>query len=80
MDPTEQTRREQVAEINANPGSREALEEQHGQVWSTEEMRAEFAALGFLAPFIMVQRNSDGKKGTLEFQHSPRFYYGWQEG
>lgn len=35
-DPTEAIRRQQVAEINAEPGSREALEAQHGQVWDTQ--------------------------------------------
>ena len=79
IDETEDYRRARVAEINAEPGSREALEAQHGQVWDTKEMSEEFSALGFAAPFIIVSRRDDGKKGTLEFQHSPRFYYGWME-
>jgi len=78
MDSTEQSRRERVAEINANPWSREALEAQYGKVWSTAEMSAEFTALGFAAPFIHVVRKSDGVRGSLEFQHMPRFYYGFQ--
>ena len=41
-------------------GSREALEAQHGQVWSTEELQQDFEALGFMAPFIVVRRRSDG--------------------
>lgn len=32
-DPTESIRRQRLAEINAEPGSREALESQYGQVW-----------------------------------------------
>ena len=36
-DPTEPIRCQRLAEINAEPGSREALELQHGQVWSTED-------------------------------------------
>jgi len=79
-DPTENIRRELVKEINANPGSREALEAAHGQVWSTEELTEEFSVSGFAAPFVAVTRKSDGQKGLLEFQHSPRFYYGFQEG
>ena len=77
-DATEFIRRERVAEINLEPGSREALEAQHGQVWTTEEMSAEFQAIGFMAPLIVVFRKSDGMKGSLEFQHSPRFYFNWQ--
>jgi hypothetical protein len=37
-DPTEAIRRQQLAEINAEPGSREALEAQYGQVWSTDQL------------------------------------------
>ena len=77
-DPTEAYRRQRVAEINANPGERELLEAKYGQVWDTDEMCAEFEAIGFLAPFISVRRLSDGKKGSLEFQHNPRFYYNFR--
>ena len=41
-DPTESIRREMVAEINAEPGSRAALEAKHGQVWDTDQLRDEF--------------------------------------
>lgn len=78
-DPTETIRREMVANINAEPGSREALEAKHGQVWDTEEMQRDFQALGFGAPLIVVQRRADGVKGSLTFQHEPRFYYGFKE-
>jgi hypothetical protein len=49
------------------------------QTWTTEEMTAEFEAVGFAAPFVVVKRRSDGVLGTLEFKHSPRVYFGWQE-
>ena len=74
-DPTENIRRALVAEINHDPGSREALEEQHGQVWDTGEMAEDFSVSGFAAPFIVVTRKSDGVTGSLTFQHSPRFYF-----
>ena len=77
-DPTEALRRARVAEINADPGSREALEAQYGQVWDTSKMQEEFTALGFGAPIIAVVRKSDNKKGSLEFQHDPRFYFDFQ--
>ena len=74
-DPTEAVRRELVNRINAEPGSREALEKQYGQVWDTQQLAQDFEVLGFMAPFVVVRRKSDGVKGSLEFQHSPRFYF-----
>ena len=74
-DPTEVARRERLAEINAEPGSREALEAQHGQVWDGEQLRQDFEVIGFLAPLVVVRRKTDGVKGSLEFQHMPRFYF-----
>jgi hypothetical protein len=68
-----------VAEINHQPGSREALEAQHGQVWDTSEMSAEFSIDGFRAPFVVGTRKSTGERGSLMFQHDPRFYFSWQK-
>lgn len=76
-DATESYRRQRVAEINAEPGSRKALEAAHGQVWDTAELARDFIVTGFLAPFVVVRRKSDGVKGSLEFQHSPRLYFGF---
>jgi hypothetical protein len=77
-DPTESIRRAMVAEINAVPGSREALESQHGRVWDTDEMCRDFEAIGFAAPLVVVRRRADGKKGSLMFQHNPRFYFNFR--
>jgi hypothetical protein len=46
-----------------------------GQVWDTAEMQEDFEVLGFMAPYVVVRRRSDGVKGTLMFTHSPRFYF-----
>lgn len=77
-DPTEAIRRQQLAEINAEPGSREYLEAKHGQVWSTDELQEDFQALGFMAPYVIVRRRSDDVRGSLMFQANPRFYFGFQ--
>lgn len=77
-DPTELIRRERVNEINGTPGSREALENQYGQVWSTDQLSDDFEVLGFMAPLVVVRRRSDGRKGSLEFQHGPRYYFNFQ--
>jgi hypothetical protein len=75
FDETETIRRQMVAEINADPGSRPDLEAKHGQVWDTSQLQDDFQVLGFAAPFVIVRRRSDGIKGSLLFQNSPRFYY-----
>lgn len=68
-------RLERLIEINADPSSREALEAKYGKVWNAEELRQDFEVVGFAAPFIVVTRKSDNEKGSLEFQHHPRFYF-----
>ncbi len=77
-DETEAIRRQQLAEINSNPGSRETLEAEHGQVWNTQELGQDFQVEGFAAPYVVVKRKSDGQRGTLMFQHHPRFYFGFE--
>lgn len=77
-DQLEALRRRRLAEINAKPGMRQELEALHGQVWDTAELSRDFDVLGFLAPLVVVRRRSDGAKGSLEFQHGPRFYFNFQ--
>lgn len=49
-----------------------------GDVYDRDSLMEKFEVLGFAAPFVAVKRLSDGKKGSLEFIHSPRFYYNFQ--
>jgi hypothetical protein len=77
-DPTETIRRRQLAEINAEPGSRGSLEAEHGQVWDTEELGRDFDVLGFMAPYVVVLRKADQQRGSLMFQNHPRFYFGFE--
>lgn len=78
-DPTEEVRMVMTAVINALAGEREKLEQQYGQVWDSDELSRDFDVLAFLAPYVAVRRRSDGKAGTLLFQHSPRYYWGFEE-
>jgi len=75
QDVTENIRREMVQEINADTSSREVLEAEYGQVWDTQQLSVEFEVTGFMAPFVVVKRKSDGVVGSLMFRHSPRFYF-----
>ena len=75
MDITEGIRKELVVEINQNPNGREALESKYGQVWDTEQLSKDFSVTGFMAPMVVVKRKEDGAVGSMEFQHSPRYYF-----
>jgi hypothetical protein len=77
-EPTESIRRGMVAEINGEPASRAALETKYGKVWDTDQVREEFEIIGFLAPLVGVRRKLDGVRGSLMFQHHPRFYFSFQ--
>ena len=75
MDEESRLRREMVREIAAGPTEREALEQEYGQVWDTNELARDFEVVGFAAPFVVVRRRSDRQKGSLLFRHSPRLYF-----
>jgi hypothetical protein len=77
-DETEAIRRRQLAEINAHPGSREALEAEHGQVWDTQQLGQDFTVEGFFAPYVIARRKAEGQRGSLMFQHSPRYYFSFE--
>ena len=77
-DPTEPIRRERLAEINSEPGTRESLEAKYGQVWTTDELSEEFEVIGYSAPLVVVRRKDNGVKGSLEFQHQPRYYFNFK--
>ena len=83
-DPTEAIRRVLVSQVNGavesdDPNAeRKRLTLEYGQVWNTQELGETFEVLGFMAPFVVVRRKEDGAKGSLEFQHSPRFYFGFK--
>ena len=76
-DPTEAIRRTMVQQINTDGGDRDRLEAQHGQVWDTTELQTDFDVVGFAAPLIVVRQKTTGRMGSLFFQHSPRFYWGF---
>jgi hypothetical protein len=42
---------------------------------TTDEMVAKYEVISFAAPFVIVKRRSDGVKGSMSFDHRPRFYY-----
>lgn len=85
MDETEKIRRELVNKIanqttsNSKDQERIRLETENGQVWDTDELSRDFEVLGFMAPYVVVIDKATGRKGSLMFQHYPRYYWGWME-
>ena len=59
--------------------TKEELKLIHGKVWTTGEMLQEFKVEGFASPIVVVKRMSDNIRGSLEFQHAPRFYFSFVE-
>lgn len=85
-DETESIRKVLLHEINArlSPDEQQryhelCVEYGEGDVFDTKALEALFVAESFMAPFVMVRRRYDNKRGTLMFSHSPRFYFGFQE-
>jgi len=80
-DTTEFVRRQRLVEINTTVASddalteRKRLEARYGQTWDAAQLAENFEVLGFMAPYVVVRRRADGRKGSLEFQHLPRFYF-----
>ena len=72
LDPTEEMRRDLQYAVNSGEIPPE------GQTWTTEQIREEFEVQGFLAPFVMVRRKTDGVRGTLMFRHDPRVYFDFE--
>ena len=54
--------------------TKKELEEKFGKLWDTKALQEDFIVKSFLAPFVFVIKKSDGRSGTLTFQHNPRFY------
>ena len=83
-DPTEIPRRIMVAAINSSVESdskddeRKRLEEEYGQVWDTSELSQDFVVEGFMAPYVVATHKGTRERGTLQFQHMPRFYFNWR--
>ena len=68
-----------MAELNQARAARTLLETRYGKVWDSDQLRADFEIVGFLAPFVAVKQIATGKVGSLEFQHDPRFYFNFIE-
>jgi hypothetical protein len=78
VDDTEDLRRHRLAQLNGESRDKANLTAKHGKIWDHNEVRTEFVLKQFMAPYVVARRISDGQMGTLEFIHSPRFYFNWE--
>lgn len=85
-DPTEGARRVMVPVINSilSPDKQERYDQLHREyaeddIFDTDTVNQYFIVEGFMAPFVVVTRRSDRKRGSLMFCDSPRFYFGFEE-
>lgn len=76
-----------AAEINARDTAgpeldpkecRKVLEAEHGDVWDSYELARDFEVEAFSPPLVVCVRRCDGVRGTLVYQHDPRFYWGFE--
>ena len=58
----------------------EELKESYPEVLTTQEATDKYEFIGFMAPYVMVKDRVTGKKGTMQFDHRPRYYFGFVEG
>lgn len=59
--------------------TKEELKEIFGDVWDTTEVQKAFKIGSFLSPWCFATRRADGMRGSLTFQHNPRFYFNFKE-
>ena len=52
---------------------------QPDEIWTTEELTNHFEVIGFCAPYVNVVRKKDQAKGSVQFNHNPRLYFGFKK-
>lgn len=59
---------------------RAKFEKEYGEVWTTNEMTAAFEVMGFAYGCCVVVRKKDKQRGSLDFNHLPRYYHSFVQG
>lgn len=63
---------------NATQYDLERAVEEWGRCFTTAELTQRFNVKGFSMGFVVVTDRETGETGTLDFQHSPRFYHSYR--
>jgi hypothetical protein len=74
-DPTESIRRTRQAELNSGAKPRDLLTITSGAMKPRISQRSRTSSVDHTCPYWASKDRTTGKKGSLEFQHSPRFYF-----
>ena len=73
---------EQDTTMNTNteplPAEAQAALDRGERLWTTTELQQDFAVEGFAAPYVVVRRKADGQRGSMQFTHQPRYYFGFE--
>ena len=69
----------QQVDENEKIARKQLADQGHTEVMSTAQAQERYRFLSFGAPFVDVERKSDGVRGYLQFTHSPRLYFGFTE-
>ena len=67
--------RNEMAQMPTPETERKRLEELQGKVWDTSELQRDFTVESFAAPYVLVTKQATSQKGTMLFQHRPRYYF-----
>ena len=59
--------------------TKQELEKEHGEILTTSDLTKDYEVHSFLAPIVIVTRRYDGVRGSMQFQHQPRFYFSFKE-
>lgn len=79
MTPEQESAEIRKAMVQVGQPAIDLAADEDGPKWTTAQLQQDFTVVGFAAPYVVVVRKADNVKGTLEFTHSPRVYFNWQE-
>ena len=58
--------------------TKQELEKEYGKVYDTDQLQENFIVHSFCYGLTKVTRKSDNKRGFMDFQHMPRFYFNFK--
>lgn len=72
-------RKEYARKLNAKPRPRADLDRLFQITLDPEQLRENYEVISFFAPFVYVRNKFSNAEDILVFQHSPRFYWQFEQ-